>query len=140
MKTNIKGGFLVTLPSVTLGKEFLCRVQWPKHSTKKAHLGPQHSAEKLPLPSVKMVMDKYPPGITIPYSYPQQKITPSGHPYPLVGKDLPPYHTHVGIGHPSVHPYPQRLNIYQINTLYKHQVYLSKYHYKISSIIHSITP
>jgi hypothetical protein len=37
IKTN-KNGFLVTLPSVTLDKEFLYRVQWPKHSAKKAHL------------------------------------------------------------------------------------------------------
>jgi hypothetical protein len=33
---------------------------------------------------------KYPPGITTPYPYPWQKITPLGYPYTLVGMDLPP--------------------------------------------------
>jgi hypothetical protein len=47
-ENKYKRGFLVTLPSVTLSKEFLCRVQWPKHSTKKAHLG----TCKASLPSV----------------------------------------------------------------------------------------
>jgi hypothetical protein len=40
IKTNKGGGgVLVTFLSVTLDKEFLYRVQWPKHLAKKAHLG-----------------------------------------------------------------------------------------------------
>lgn len=31
-------GILVTLPSITLGKEVLCRVSWAYHSAKRAHL------------------------------------------------------------------------------------------------------
>jgi hypothetical protein len=38
-KTNKKRGILVTLPSVTLDKEVLCRVSRPQHSANKAHLG-----------------------------------------------------------------------------------------------------
>jgi hypothetical protein len=49
--------------------------------------------------------------------------------------DLPHTHTYVGMDHPSGHLYPQKLNIYQNIILYKCQVYLSKYHYKIYSII-----
>jgi hypothetical protein len=46
-KTN-KRGILVTLLSVTLGKETLCRVSRSYHSAKKAHLG----TGKASLPSV----------------------------------------------------------------------------------------
>jgi hypothetical protein len=73
-------------------------------------------------------MGKYSLDMTISYTYPRQK-SPSDHPYPLVGVDLPL--THMGMGHSSGHLYRQRLNIYQNNTLYKHQIYTSKYHYKI---------
>jgi hypothetical protein len=59
------------------------------------------------------------------------KIISSGHPYTLMGIDLPHTHTHVGIGHSSGHPYPQKLNIYQNFILYKCQVYPSNYYYKI---------
>jgi hypothetical protein len=38
-----------------------------------------------------MAMGKYPPGISAPYPYPRQKITPLDHPYTLVGMDLLPY-------------------------------------------------
>jgi hypothetical protein len=59
------------------------------------------------------------------------KITSLGHLYALVGMDLPHTYTHVGMGHPLGHPYPQKLNIYQNIILYKYQVYPYKYHYKI---------
>jgi hypothetical protein len=59
------------------------------------------------------------------------KITPPGHPYTLVGMDLSHTHIHVGMDHPSDHPYPQKLNIYQNIILYRCQVYPYKYHYKI---------
>jgi hypothetical protein len=72
--------------------------------------------------------------VLLPYIH-DKKITPSGHPYTLVGINLPHIHTHVGMSHPSGHPYLQKLNIYQNILLHKCQVYPSKYHYKISSII-----
>jgi hypothetical protein len=59
------------------------------------------------------------------------KITPPGHPYTLVGMDLSHTHIHVGMDHPSGHPYLQKLNIYQNIILYRCQVYPYKYHYKI---------
>jgi hypothetical protein len=60
------------------------------------------------------------------------KTTPPGHPYTLAGMDLPHTHIHhVGMGYPSGHPYPQKLNNYQKIILYKWQVYPYKYHYKI---------
>jgi hypothetical protein len=46
--------------------------------------------------ALEMSMGKYPPGITTSYSYTRQKITPSDHPYTVVGMDLPSY------------PYPRR--------------------------------
>jgi hypothetical protein len=49
----------------------------------------------------------------------------------MVGMDLPHTHTYVGMGHPSDHSYPQKLNIYQNIILYKCQVYPYKYNYKI---------
>jgi hypothetical protein len=51
IKTN-KRGILVTLPSVTLGKEVLCRVPRPQHSTKNVHLG----TDKASLPSVTIIV------------------------------------------------------------------------------------
>jgi hypothetical protein len=39
-KNKLKRCILVTLPSVTLGKEVLCRVSRSLHSAKKEHLGP----------------------------------------------------------------------------------------------------
>jgi hypothetical protein len=59
-----------------------------------------------------------------------------GHPYTLAGMNLFSYPYSCGYeSYPSGHPYPQKLNIYQNIILYKCQVYPSKYHYKISSII-----
>jgi hypothetical protein len=94
-------------------------------------------------------MDKYPPGITTPYSYPRQKNNLTGSPiytggYGFTPMPIPTWvwiyphthtHTHVGMGHPSGYQYPEKLNIYQNIILYKYKVYPSKYHYKISSII-----
>jgi hypothetical protein len=83
-----------------------------------------------------MAMGKYPPGITTPYSYPRQKKQPHRvthiHWWVWI---YPHTHTHVGMSHPLGHPYPQKLSIYQNIILYKCQVYPSKYHCKISSII-----
>jgi hypothetical protein len=71
-----------------------------------------------------MAMGKYPPGISAPYPYPRQKITPLDHPYTLVGMDLLPYPC--GYESPIGSPVPQKLNIYQNIILYKCQVYPSK--------------
>jgi hypothetical protein len=80
-----------------------------------------------------MAMGKYPPGITTPYPYPRQKNNPIGSPIYTGGYGFTPIP--IGMGHPSGHPYPQKINIYQNIILYKCQVYPSKYHCKISSII-----
>jgi hypothetical protein len=56
-----------------------------------------------------MAMCKYPPGITTPYPYPRQKITPSGHPYTLVGMDLPSYPYPCGYESPFGSPVPTKI-------------------------------
>jgi hypothetical protein len=78
IKTNKGGGVLVTFLSVTLSKEFLHRVQWPKHLAKKAHLGTGKAA----LPSVvAFALGKEASFVECLLEHPAKELTkgPAGH-------------------------------------------------------------
>jgi hypothetical protein len=55
---------------------------------------------------LEMTMRKYPRVLLSHTQTQDEKIASSGHPYSLMGVDLPHTHTHVGRGDPSGHPYP----------------------------------